>query len=740
MFIIVIIVILAVCIVCIFHYHYKHKDNQLGRRLRRTFSRDPEAVLQRYVHRDPSPQHYDIQGTDTPPIVYTGPDSMYVPNGKNLLPVNGDQQQIYNISQASGVSGVSSYSGMSGVSQNHGPHKMPQFGDPAYLSLPPGTNYPDHHSASSRRTSDTSGSIHSGYSNGHQVPYYPTAIHSSHNVINHQPQGSHPDSTSLPGFQYVLGGYPTPPHIASREIPQQILVDPLSSVPILPHPNGTYVAYPQLAASQPIPTVRSERAHSTLSNHSGHSHKSSGRQSPASTHGQYVQHPSPHIQPISFHPPQSHLISQNDLATVHLALIHNRHCQIPGCCCQKVRELVEASRGRMPYDSPEMSISSSGSGNSSRVYRVNHQASSTDSDSDYSSYNDRRSRPPNLRLLSDEHNRNPNLHPHYHLTTKSHMRRVSVHAPVDHRRSKSLSDLTPLTEVPETPAKTPAIGGSVKAGTPVYYCQPALGEDGREQPTSPDDCHCTNQPMLLREISISADNIPALCLNDCPFTPSPLKEGCRMLAVTPGRRKGSFRRGSMRSTKPKLKTVKEKNSSGESDNSNTSSRSNTPIKSSQSDDEGIDVQSHHSQEHKSSSLHKHTKTSTDTTLTKVPVDTTHKTLVDSTPKSSLGIESSQYDRSSDDEVKEIMQSAPARDIQKTAPNLSPLLGRKNDSINSSYLLSNGNTMSDPRMQRSTSPLSIGSASQVSVHSRRSASPYETEIRKQNGVITEITEC
>ena len=259
----------------------KNREIQLGRKLRRTFSRDPEAVLQRYVHQDPSPQHYDIQGTDTPPIVYTGPDSTYVPNGKNLLPVNGDQQQIYNISQTSGVSGVSSYSSMSGVSQNHGPHKMPQFGDPAYLSLPPGTNYPDHHSASSRRTSDTSGSIHSGYSNGYQVPYYPTAIHSSHNVINHQPQGSHPDSTSLPGFQYVLGGYPTPPHIASREIPQQILVDPLSSVPILPHPNGTYVAYPQLAASQPIPTVHSERAHSTLSNHSGHSHKSSGRQSPA---------------------------------------------------------------------------------------------------------------------------------------------------------------------------------------------------------------------------------------------------------------------------------------------------------------------------------------------------------------------------------------------------------------------------------------------------------------------------
>ena len=29
-----------------------------------------------------------------------------------------------------GASGASSYSGMSGVSQNHGPQRMPRFGDP----------------------------------------------------------------------------------------------------------------------------------------------------------------------------------------------------------------------------------------------------------------------------------------------------------------------------------------------------------------------------------------------------------------------------------------------------------------------------------------------------------------------------------------------------------------------------------------------------------------------------------
>ena len=495
---------------------------------------------------------------------------------------------MYNTSQISGASGTSSYSGMSGVSQDHGPHRMPQFGDPSHLGLPSSANYPVYHS-NSRRNSN---SIPSG---------------SSHNVINQQPHTSHPDSA-------IPSRYPILSHIQ-----QQQHTDPLSSLLLLTHPSGACAIYPQHAASQPI-------------------------------------------QPIP-----------------------------------------------------------------------SHQASSTDSNSGYSTYTDRKSRPPHLRLLSDEHNRNPNLRPNYHLTIKSHMQHVSVHASIDHRRSKSL---TPL---PETPAKTSAIGGSVKAGTPVYYCPPTIREDGQEKPTSTVDCRCTKQPMLLREISISADNIPALCLNDCPFIPSPLKEGCHMLAGAPGRR--SFQRASMQSTKPKSKTEKEKSSSGESDDSNTSSRSNTPIKSSPSNDEGIDVRSHHSQEFKSSSLQRHA-IPTDTMLTnKAPVDTAHQTFIDSAPKSLLGIESSHFDRSLDDEVKEIMQSAPARDIQKTAPSRSPLLGQKrNKSTNSGYLLLNSNAMSDPRMQRSISPLSIGFSSQVSVHSRCSTSPYKTEIRKQNGVVTKTTEC
>ena len=530
----------------------RNKETQLERKLRRTFSRDPEAILQRYRPRESSPRQLDIeiQGTDTPPITCTAPDSAYMASGNSLLYITTNDSGYYG----------SGYSGMSGVSQNHGPHRMPRFGDSSHLSLHSNPSYP--HQAHSMQSTD------SGYSNGHQMRYYPTAIHSPHSVINQQPQahGSYPDSKSLPRFQCIncghsntfsfaphLSQYPYPsypqhpaskppqpigseqahsilsshsghsnkgfgrqspasihsqhikhpsPHMQPIPVYQPALSDPLSSLPILPHPSGAYVVYPQ---SQPIQPLRSERANSTLSSHSGNSHKGSGRRSPASVHSQHIQHPSPHMQPIPVYQPalQSQFISPSDLAIVQFALMHNRHCQIPGCCCQAVRELLEGARGgnMLPYhyDSPEAR-------NGRRVHRVNHQISSTDSDSDYT-HTERRSRAPNLRLLRDEHNRNPNLHLYYHRMKKSHMHRVNPSA--NHRRSKSLSDLTPLREVPETPVKIPAIGGSV-IDTPVYYCPPTIGEDGQEKPTSPIDRCCTNQPMLLRQISISADNIPVL--------------------------------------------------------------------------------------------------------------------------------------------------------------------------------------------------------------------------------------
>lgn len=749
-FILFFIIVLSFCIVCIFRYHFKNKESHLGRMLRRQFSRDPSAQMLKYTRREPSPRQIEEQhfkGTDTPPILYTNTD-VYLGNGNHHLgPIVSDQNHIYNISQNSGVSGVSSYSGLSGVSQNHGHHEMPHYKEPSlvyqegtgvHLGVPPGAVgggngvlYTDFHSMGSRKTSDTSVSRHSGQSlNQQQLPqlYPSSAHHGSCNVLpSHQCQHSvGPNSTSLPHMQYV--GNVTPPNLSVGHHLQQPL-DPLSSLPVLSNGACTYSVYPPLATSQPVMT---EGAYSGNPNHS---QRSSGHQSPASS----IQHQSPHLQPHSYvipaaHHPQPHYISRNDLLTVELALMHNRHCQIPGCCCYKVREIME-SRGYRPapYDSPEMgSISSSGTSGSgsSRGPRVNHrQQSSTDSDSDYGSGSDRRSRPPNLKLLRDDINRNPNLHPHYHLTTKSYLRRVSSQHAVDHRRSKSLSDLTPVTEMPETqtPAKTPAVGGSIKQDTPVYDCKPTLGEDVTKQ-TARDDYSChPGHPALLREISISADNIPALCLNDCPFTPSPLKEGREQLSLNPNRtrRRGtSFKRGSLRNVQSKLGTVNEKTSSVETDDSNTSSHSShtdTAVKLSDNDGIVVEVKGHPPKEQAALPLEN------------ASADDMWKLLLTAEPL--------QNGNSSDAEVKEICQNMSTRDVHKTyssASSHSPLQHRKNDGTNFSFLSSNGSTLTDYRMRRSTSPLSVGS--QVSTHSRRSTSPYETERREQNGFITETTEC
>ena len=355
----------------------------------------------------------------------------------------------------------------------------------------------------------------------------------------------------------------------------------------------------------------------------------------------------------------------------------HKHCQIPGCCCHRIRELIESQGFRLaPYHLLEMgssSSSSSGTGSSRQAHRATHQLSSTDSDSDYHSGSNRRRRPMKLSLWSDvQIPKNLNLHPHYHLTTKSHLRRVTSQVPTNHRRSRSISDLTPLTE---TPVKTPAVGGSTVPNTPIYSCQGALGEDTSEQ----DGNICTNQPMLLREISISADNIPALCLNDCPFTPSPLKEGHHLLAKDLSK----ARRGTLRSAKPKLKPVQEATSSVESDDSRTSS---PPDKSSQSEDDGIDV-CIHPQKRKSV---QHQKQET--------------LIINDTLRSPPGTKSSQHDGAADAEVRK-------------------------------------NAMSNPHMRRSRSVSPLSVCSQVSGHSRRSAAPYETEVvRKQNGIVSETTEC
>ena len=186
------------------------------------------------------------------------------------------------------------------------------------------------------------------------------------------------------------------------------------------------------------------------------------------------------------------------------------------------------------------------------------------------------------------------LYPHNHLTTKSHAIRSKSRksSSSKKRRSRSLADLTPITEMRETP--TPVVGGPVVAGTPIYPPK-SLGENGQIDerlhiPTKLDLLQPTTKPLLtkpmpqlLKQKSISIDNVPALCLNDCVAkltTPSPTKHSIYLTnRVGPS------------SGNSELKAVPEIGNS-ESDGSNTSSRSRSPTeheagKSSQSDTEDV---------------------------------------------------------------------------------------------------------------------------------------------------------
>ena len=118
-----------------------------------------------------------------------------------------------------------------------------------------------------------------------------------------------------------------------------------------------------------------------------------------------------------------------------------------------------------------------------------------------------------LPLSQESINSNETLHPHWHLHTKSHIRRTQK-PPVLRQRSKSV-DITPMIENTGT-----LIIAKRLTPPPIDNGSPhGLMEDPNWRPP-------------LREISLSADNLPALCLNNCPLASSPLRENY-ILAATP---------------------------------------------------------------------------------------------------------------------------------------------------------------------------------------------------------------
>ena len=211
-------------------------------------------------------------------------------------------------------------------------------------------------------------------------------------------------------------------------------------------------------------------------------------------------------------------------------LLHQENCHIPRCPCKKVKE-------RFRHLLPQ-----------ARIYKQREAEKVIEEDS--RGEFDASDRKGQMRLSLMSQNLNEEIHPHYHITSRSHIcQSRGMKKVLQRRRSRSM-DLTPVAEHPES-TSTPSMhfpegmrsvacattpGLLIPEGGRKVICSslfsPAVTPSGEQfrilSPTTPS---ATQAPVVLHEVSLSADNIPALCLNDCPITGTPLGQhfGNRML-------------------------------------------------------------------------------------------------------------------------------------------------------------------------------------------------------------------
>ena len=246
------------------------------------------------------------------------------------------------------------------------------------------------------------------------------------------------------------------------------------------------------------------------------------------------------------------------LLTAVGCLMHQENCRIPRCPCRQVKErfrhLLPQTRSYMQKEAG----------------KVMEESSRGEFDP-----TDRRQQ---MRLSLTSRNISEEIHPHYHMTSHSHIRQSrGMRRVLQRKRSRSV-DLTPVVEQPESNATTPAVFPEAAKGLiPSRLFSPAITPSGEQfrvlSPTTPGVTQ--PPPVLLREISLSADNLPSLCLNDCPMAYTPLYQlGNRTLGSGAKSQLASIQRrwSASMADKPKNMPTLREQESASSEEGNTSER------------------------------------------------------------------------------------------------------------------------------------------------------------------------
>ena len=464
--------------------------------------------------------------------------------------------------------GGSDVSGLSGVSGNiRGPYKMPSYNaEDSVVSdnlLQPPQPWNRNSVSNSTFNSTATQSTVLGSSSLSDVPHTSVRLCSSEIHYRHG-TGPLPERryscTDHPPASFTDGMQQDHCHSCSHQIP----FNNTTIVPSVASSNSS-IHKPISTASSKSNSVNNSPYHHSVNNspyhHSANNspyHHSSTNASPC--HQTTSACPCHHSS-VTNHVPQESIA---ELASYLLNRVqHNRNCKLPGCFCKSLKDLnnIEDIHVCKTHNIKRRKTSTTVT------------SSSTESESDTPDHKTKK------KTMKLELKKEPeeDLYPHYHLSIRSHVihsaqKRVNSKK----RRSQSLTDLTPITEMRETP--TPMVGGPVMAGTPVYPPK-SLGSDGHvdEHYVAPTKQALLSpgpvapllsrpRPPLLRQTSISIDNIPVLCLNDCVAkltTPSPTNHSIYLMNKV-------GRNGSA------LKTVQETANNSESEGSNTSSRSRSP--------------------------------------------------------------------------------------------------------------------------------------------------------------------